>query len=81
MTIVTTTEFEKNMKKYLAMAGEEEIVISKNGILVAKLVPYREYETDSLIGILDAKALQKDFDGDYRKLIQEMREKDYSTLR
>lgn len=54
---VTATEFKKNMGKYLSMAASEDVFITKNGKVVAKLTnPYQEkLETaKSLFGILPA---------------------------
>ena len=78
--IITATEFKVNLGHYLSTVGQEEITISKNGKPIAKLVPYRNYVTDSLVGLLGDVKLPKNFDGDYRKLIGEMREKDYESL-
>ena len=77
MTIVTATEFKTNLGKYLSNINDDEIAISKNGRLVAKLVPYKEYKVDSLIGVLSDVLLPDDFDGDYRRIIGEMRCSDY----
>lgn len=52
---VTATEFKNNMGKYLSMAASEDIFITKNGKVVAKLTnPHREKLeiAKSLFGIL-----------------------------
>lgn len=78
--IVTATELKMNLGKYISTVSEEEVEISKNGKLVAKLVPYKEYSSDSLVGILSDVNLPEDFNGDYRELIREMRVMDYENL-
>ena len=80
MTVITATELKLNLGKYLSRTSTEEIGITKNGKLVARLVPAKEYKADSLIGVLGAGALPKDFDGDYRELLWEMRMRDYESL-
>ncbi len=42
--IVTTTDFQNRFGKYLQLCRDEEIVITKNGKKVAKLLPYTEEE-------------------------------------
>ena len=78
--IVTATELKMNLGKYISTVSEEEVEISKNGKLVAKLVPYKEYSSDSLVGILSDVNLPEDFNGDYRELIREMRVMDYENF-
>lgn len=54
---ITATEFKTNFGKYLMMAAEEDIYITKNGKVVAKLTnPYqnRVDMAKSLFGILPA---------------------------
>ena len=78
--VVTATDFKMNLGKYLSSVIDEEVIISKNGKPIAKLVPYKEYVSDSLIGVLSDVELPDDFKGDYRGLIREMRGKDYENL-
>ena len=78
--VVTATEFKTNLGYYLSNISQEEITISKNGKPIARLVPYKEYISDSLVGVLSDVELPEGFDGDYRKLIQEMRGMDYENL-
>ena len=61
------------------MKEKREETISKKG-KIAQSASYREYVSDSLIGILRGVKLPEDFTGDYRELIREMREKDYENL-
>lgn len=78
--VVTATDFKMNLGKYLSTVLDEEITISKNGKPIAKLVPYKEYVSDSLVGVLRDVELPDDFDGDYRGLIRQMRGQDYESL-
>ena len=78
--VVTATELKMNLGKYLSEVTNEEVTISKNGKPIAKLVPYKEYVSDSLVGILNDVELPDDFDGDYRTMIREMRVNDYENL-
>ena len=55
---VTATEFKMNMGKYLAMAAEQDVFITKNGKVVAKLSsPYQDRQevAKSLFGILPSE--------------------------
>lgn len=78
--VITATELKMNLGKYLSEVTNEEVTISKNGKPIAKLVPYKEYVSDSLVGILNDVELPDDFDGDYRTMIREMRVNDYENL-
>lgn len=54
---ITATELKENLGKYLALAAEEEILITRNGKAVARLTgPYSDLvETaKSLAGIIPA---------------------------
>lgn len=77
--VVTATEFKTNLGKYFDVVKDEEVIITKNGHKVAKLVPAKESITDSLVGILKDVELPENFDGDYRKWIREMRYRDYEN--
>ncbi|MCL2496284.1 MAG: type II toxin-antitoxin system Phd/YefM family antitoxin [Clostridiales bacterium] len=46
--IVTATEFKSNIGKFLSLANSEDILITKNGRSVAKLVGVRNGKTSSL---------------------------------
>ena len=78
--VITATELKMNLGRYLSEVSNEEVTISKNGKPIAKLVPYKEYVSDSLVGILNDEELPDDFDGDYRTMIREMRVNDYENL-
>lgn len=52
---ITATELKENLGKYLKLSTTEDVYISKNGKIVAKLSnPYREkiQKTKALFGIL-----------------------------
>lgn len=52
---ITATELKTNIGKYLTMAAEEEIIITKNGKKIAKLTSATEDKVEiakSLFGIL-----------------------------
>lgn len=80
MTTITATEFKLNLGKYLRIAETKEIAISRNGKPIVQLVPYRSRISDSLVGVFQDASLPKDFDGDYRTMIREMRMQDYANL-
>ncbi len=64
--IVTATEFKTRAGKYLEIVGKEEIIITRNGKEVAKLVPARKQGTspnaDFLYGLL-SNSKNKDMTG------------------
>lgn len=66
--IITATEFKTNFGKYLDMIQEEEIFITKNGKIVAKMVNPNISAVDRLSGILKGK-ISDDFDAkDIKKM-------------
>ena len=53
--VITATEFKSNLGRYLKIAQSEDIVITRNGRRIAKLIDANHDKTDilqSLIGIL-----------------------------
>ena len=55
MMIVKSTEVQNNFGKYLEIASRQEIVITKNGLPVARLLGMRDtlsFLADRLVGIL-----------------------------
>jgi len=55
MMIVKSTEVQNNFGKYLEIASGQEIVITKNGIPVARLLGMQDtlaFLADRLVGIL-----------------------------
>ncbi len=58
---ITATELKNNLGKYLLLSAKEDIYITKNGRVVAKLTnPYQERIelAKSLIGILPKNAVE-----------------------
>ncbi len=54
---VTTTELKQDLKKYLDIAQTQDVLITRNGKVIARLVPpYKDKLAiaKSLIGILDS---------------------------
>lgn len=49
---VTATEFKTNFNKYLGMIAEEDIFITRNGKIIAKVVNAQISAVDSLRGML-----------------------------
>ena len=49
---VTATEFKGNLGKYLSLVNGEDIWITKNGKIIAKLVNPNVSAVDSISGIL-----------------------------
>jgi prevent-host-death family protein len=57
--IITATEFKNKVGKYLNIAQKEEVIISKNGKNIAKLIAISENEfpaTKSLAGVFEKAA-------------------------
>ena len=67
---VTATEFKTNLGKYLDMVPTEQILITRNGKSVAKLVNVNLSAVDSISGVLKGKT-PEDMDG--HSLRKEMR--------
>ena len=60
---VTATELKNNLGKYINMAGEEDIIITKNGRNVATLTNARDAQLNafrSMRGILKGMDLSKE---------------------
>jgi len=50
---VTTTDFKKNLSKYLTLANKDEIIITRNGVPIAQVSPPKEKSlVNELIGII-----------------------------
>jgi prevent-host-death family protein len=61
--VITATELKSNLGKYLELAASEDILISKNGQITAKLSnPFAERldTARSLIGILPSSVTAKE---------------------
>ena len=71
--VVTATEFKVNFGKYLALLSTEDIFITKNGKMIAKVSNPNVSAVDAISGILagrlptdyDAKALREERPGKY----------------
>lgn len=50
--IITATEFKMNLGKYLSLVTQEDIIITKNGHAIAKLVNPNISAVDSIRGLL-----------------------------
>lgn len=60
--IVTATEFKTNFGKYLDMLTKEDIFITRNGKIIAKVINPQVSAVDSLCGML--KNVPSDIDMD-----------------
>lgn len=60
--IVTATEFKTNFGKYLDMLTKEDIFITRNGKIIAKVINPQVSAVDSLRGML--KNVPSDIDRD-----------------
>ncbi|MDR0350212.1 MAG: type II toxin-antitoxin system prevent-host-death family antitoxin [Coriobacteriales bacterium] len=61
--LITATELKNNLGKYLELAASEDVLISKNGRVAAKLAnPYKDRveSARSLIGILPGNVTAED---------------------
>ena len=53
--IVTATDFKNNIGKYISVSKKEDIIVTKNGKYIARLVGFEKSGTpltDSLIGVI-----------------------------
>lgn len=70
---ITATEFKKNLGKYLELVSNEDILITKNGKIVAKLINANISPVDEITGILAGKVPA----GSDRRSMREERLSDY----
>lgn len=61
--IITSTELQNNFGKYLQLAAKEEIFISRNGTVIAKLSPISEVEGQP--GLIRQTVVEKQEDYSY----------------
>lgn len=57
--IITATEFKNKVGRFIELARKEEIIISKNGKQIIRLVPVNKNEspaTNSLLGVFEKVA-------------------------
>ena len=60
---ITTTELKNNQSKYLALSSREDVIVTKNGRPIAKIVGVRQAEVasiESLFGILPSDIDEKE---------------------
>ena len=60
--IVTSTEFKTNFGKYLELIAKEDVFITRNGKIIAKVVNPQISAVDSLRGILKDVPADLDLD-------------------
>ena len=65
--IITATEFKMNMGKYLNLVSREDIIITKNGHAIAKLVNPNVSAVDSIRGLLKGCAVDLDAEKEVRR--------------
>ena len=63
--IITATEFKCNLGKYLEMVSTEDVYVTKNGKMIAKLSNPQIKAVDSIKGVL--KGMPEDLDRDQIK--------------
>jgi len=51
--IITATEFKMNLGKYLTLVSQEDIIITKNGHAIAKMVNPNVSSVSSIRGLLE----------------------------
>ena len=61
MTQISLTQLKTNLGKYVTMAGDQDILISKNGKVVAKLVTAKVAAAEELISMFP-KGKKVDYD-------------------
>lgn len=72
--VVTATEFKVNFGKYLSLLATEDIFITKNGKMIAKVSNPNVSAVDALSGLLAGK-LPKEYD---RESLREERLQKYA---
>lgn len=60
--VVTATEFKANFGKYLELITKEDVFITRNGKMVAKVVNPQVSAVDSLRGMLNSTSSDMDMD-------------------
>lgn len=79
--IVNATEFKNKVGKYLELMNREEVIISRNGKRIAKLIPIDSPQTPNVDGLLEllSKTGKPVKDVDLEKAREE-RYKEYESL-
>jgi prevent-host-death family protein len=78
--LVTSTDLKTNLGKYLDLLDNEDIVITRNGRKIAKLVKEEDdslSEIRSLFGLLSGTEFSKMNDEEIKSVIHEERGKRY----
>jgi prevent-host-death family protein len=77
---VSSTEFKTNLGKYLDLVSVEDIIITRNGHKIAKLVREEDgalSDVRSLFGVLAGTELSNRSDEEIKNVIREEKEKRY----
>ena len=81
--MVTSTELKTNLGRYLDLLNKEEIIITRNGRKIAKLVKEEEDTLSiarSLFGIASSPEVSKLADSEIKELIHEERSRRYDSV-
>lgn len=79
--IVNATEFKNKVGKYLELINKEEVIISRNGKQIAKLIPIDKPSTPNADGLLELLNNAEKSDTDIKPdHIREERFKKYESL-
>jgi prevent-host-death family protein len=81
--MVTSTEFKTNLGHYLDIVSHEDIIITRNGRKVARLVQEEEDTLSairSLRGIIGSSSLANASDDDIKNILGEERLKRYDSI-
>ena len=80
---VSSTELKTNLGKYLDLLSTEDIIITRNGRKIAKLVKEEDdtlSEVRSLFGILASTELSRMTDDEIKDVIREERGKRFERI-
>lgn len=78
--LVNATEFKNKVGKYLEIASQEEVIISRNGKQIAKLVPIDKPSTPNVDGLLELLSKGKNGEKIDTEQMREERLKKYESL-
>ena len=70
MCYITATEFKNNLKHYMELSQNEDVIVTKNGKVITVLTSEQKYKL-ALIDSLAGKYGKVDKDVDYDKIIRE----------
>lgn len=68
--LVSTTDFQANMDKYLALIAHEDVFITLNGKPIAQMVPPKTSAVDSLLGLLKEAPVDLDTESIRKERLQ-----------